>query len=136
MTKYAIVSFNGGEYSPKIDARADTEKYAGGCRKLENMIPSVFGGAEKRPGTEFITTKGAFNAILAAIVAHKNIVCCWENTPAVTDYNTLLSQITCHDNDVMCLENNIVSDVNISFLSRAVCYENNMVFIEGESVYI
>ena len=57
--KTAIVNFNGGEYSPKIDARADTEKHAGGCRKLENMIPSIFGGAEKRPGTEFITIGGA-----------------------------------------------------------------------------
>lgn len=53
--KQAIVNFNGGEYSPKIDARADTEKYAGGCRKLENMIPKIYGGAERRPGTELIT---------------------------------------------------------------------------------
>ncbi len=54
MTKLAIVSMNGGEYSPKIDARSDTEKYVSGCRRLENMIPLIFGGAEKRPGTELI----------------------------------------------------------------------------------
>jgi len=134
--KTAIVNFNGGEYSPKIDARADTEKYAGGCRILENMIPSIFGGAEKRPGTEFISTKGAFNAILAAIVANDNIVMCLENTVVVTDYNTMLSQITCHDNDVMCYENEVVSDVVMSFLERVLCYENNMVFCEGDVVYV
>ena len=134
--KTAIVNLNGGEYSPKIDARADTEKYAGGCHILENMIPSIFGGAEKRPGTEFISTKGAFNAILAAIVANDNIVSCWENTVVVTDYNTMLSQITCWENDVMCIDNEVVSDVNMAFLERAVCHENNLVFHEGDVIYI
>ena len=134
--KTAIVNFNGGEYSPKIDARADTEKYAGGCRILENMIPSIFGGAEKRPGTEFISTKGAFNAILSAIVSSDNIVSCWENTVVVTDYNTMLSQITCWENDVMCIDNEVVSDVNMAFLERAVCHENNLVFHEGDVIYI
>ena len=134
--KTAIVSFNGGEYSPKIDARSDTEKYTGGCRTLSNMIPLIFGGAERRPGTEFISTKGAFNAILAAIVANDNIVMCWENTVVVTDYDTMLSQITCHDNDVMCYENEVVSDVVMSFLERVLCYENNMVFYEGDVVYV
>lgn len=52
--KLAIVNFNGGEYTPKIDTRSDTEKYVSGCRRLENMIPSIFGGAKKRPGTEKI----------------------------------------------------------------------------------
>ena len=134
--KTAIVNFNGGEFSPKIDARANTEKYAGGCRILENMIPSIFGGAEKRPGTVFILSSAMFNTILAAIVANDNIVMCLENTVVVTDYNTMLSQITCHDNDVMCYENEVVSDVVMSFLERVLCYENNMVFCEGDVVYV
>ncbi len=54
MSNIAIVSFNGGEFTPKIDARADTEKYISGCRRLENMIPEKFGGAERRPGTVLI----------------------------------------------------------------------------------
>ena len=132
----AIVNFNGGEFTAKIDARSDTEKYAGGCRTLENMIPLIFGGAEKRPGTEFISTNGAFNTMLAAIVSHENIVICWENTVAVTGFNSLLNQITCWENDVMCYENNIVSDVSIPFLKRALCWENNMVFHEGNVVFI
>ena len=48
------VSFNGGEFSPFIDARTDTEKYSSGCRHLENMIPRIYGAAERRPGTKFI----------------------------------------------------------------------------------
>ena len=134
--KTAVVNFNGGEFSPKIDARSDTEKYVSGCRTLENMIPLIFGGVEKRPGTEFITTDDAFNTVLSAIVANDNIVMCWENTVVVTDYITMLSQITCWENDVMCYENEVVSDVYMAFLKRAICYENNLVFHEGNVVYI
>jgi hypothetical protein len=49
-----ILSFNSGELSPQIDARADVEKYASGCRILENMIPRIYGGAERRPGTYYV----------------------------------------------------------------------------------
>ena len=67
--KTAIVNFNGGEYSPKIDARADTEKHAGGCRILENMIPSILGGAEKRPGTELIIVGNGYACYYEAPIA-------------------------------------------------------------------
>ena len=132
----AIVNFNGGEFSAKIDARSDTEKYVGGCRQSDNMIPSKFGGSEKRPGTEFIINDGVFSVILSSIIAHNEIVVCWENTVVATDFFALLSKITCWENDVMCYENEVVSDVYVPFLSRSVCYENNMVFHEGETVYI
>jgi len=132
----AIVNFNGGEFSAKIDARSDTEKYAGGCRRSDNMIPLKFGGSERRPGTELINSEGAFGAILSAIIAHNEIVVCWENTVTVTGFFALLSKIVCWENDVVCYENSVVSDVDIPFLERAVCYENNMVFHEGETVYI
>ncbi len=58
MTKIAIVNFGSGEISPEVDARKDIEKYSGGCRKLENMIPDLYGNAVKRPGTELITIGG------------------------------------------------------------------------------
>ncbi len=132
----AVVSFNGGEFSAKIDARSDTEKYAGGCRQLANMIPLIFGGAEKRPGTEFISTDAAFNVMLAALMAWEGIELCWENTPLVTDFDNTLSQITCHDNDILCYENEIMSDVNMPFLSRALCHENEVLFHENEVLYI
>ncbi len=46
--------FNTGEITPQIDSRDDTEKYSGGCRQLDNMIPDVFGNAARRPGTELV----------------------------------------------------------------------------------
>ena len=51
MTNINTVTFSGGEFTPKIDTRTDTEKYASGCRRLENMIPRKYGSVEKRPGT-------------------------------------------------------------------------------------
>lgn len=54
MANIPIIKFNAGELSDQIDARADVEKYEGGCRYLENFIPRIYGGAERRPGTEFI----------------------------------------------------------------------------------
>jgi hypothetical protein len=48
------ISFNGGELSPWLDPRLDLDKYRMGCRTLENMLPSVYGGALRRPGTEYL----------------------------------------------------------------------------------
>ncbi len=49
-----IPSFNAGEISPYLDARADLEKYASGCRTLENFIIMPYGGVFRRPGTEHL----------------------------------------------------------------------------------
>lgn len=54
MANIPLISFNAGELTPKIDARSDIEKFSAGCRTLENMIPLIYGCAERRPGTEFI----------------------------------------------------------------------------------
>ncbi len=54
MVNLPIRSFNSGLLTPLIDARSDVEKYASGCRTLENMIPLVYGPAERRPGTKYI----------------------------------------------------------------------------------
>lgn len=45
--------FNGGEMSPIMDGRTDSEKYATGCRLLENFIVRPYGGIFKRPGTRY-----------------------------------------------------------------------------------
>lgn len=45
--------FNGGEMSPLMDGRTDSEKYATGCRLLENFIVRPYGGVFKRPGTRY-----------------------------------------------------------------------------------
>ncbi len=49
-----ILSFNGGEVSPKIDLRFDIEKYYSACRTMENFVPLVEGGAVRSPGTYFV----------------------------------------------------------------------------------
>ena len=51
MSNIIRTTFSGGKFTPKIDVRTDTEKYASGCRRLENMIPRSFGDVVKRPGT-------------------------------------------------------------------------------------
>ena len=39
--------------SPIMDGRTDSEKYATGCKLLENFMVRSYGGAFKRPGTRF-----------------------------------------------------------------------------------
>lgn len=51
-------SFNGGEISPLMDSRVDAEKHPFSCRKLENFIPRIYGGAFRRPGTIYVGTVG------------------------------------------------------------------------------
>lgn len=48
------VTFSGGEFSPRLDARIDQEKYRSGARHIENMIPYKQGPLTRRPGTQYI----------------------------------------------------------------------------------
>jgi len=50
-----LTNFTAGEISPQLAGRTDVEKYANGCRILENFISRVHGGAERRPGTYFVS---------------------------------------------------------------------------------
>ena len=137
MTNRAILNLNGGEYTPKIDARSDVEKFASGLRKCENMIPTIFGGVTRRPGTEFISSSGAFDTILSALVAYENVAVCHENTPTVTDFEEAMDQISCWQNDIICHENEIVAETDLmTFVSRAICHENNVVFHENDTVTV
>jgi hypothetical protein len=52
----AITAINAGELSPKVETRTDLAKYQSGCRHLENMLVTIYGGAEKRPGSLYIKT--------------------------------------------------------------------------------
>ena len=47
-------SFNSGEWSPRLDGRSDLEKYYSACRLSENMTPTRYGPAERRPGLYFV----------------------------------------------------------------------------------
>lgn len=53
-TTFAFSSFTSGELSPRLDGRADLDKYYRGCKTLENFLIHPHGGAKRRPGTEFI----------------------------------------------------------------------------------
>jgi hypothetical protein len=57
----AIVTLNGGEASPLIDARSDLEKYGSLCRTLKNFIPRRYGCIERRPGTYFVAKAKTFD---------------------------------------------------------------------------
>jgi hypothetical protein len=54
MSNIPITNFNSGELTPRIAERIDTEKYSGGCRRMENFIATIYGPAERRPGTYFV----------------------------------------------------------------------------------
>ena len=52
----SLVSFNGGEVSPKLDARVDSAKYRSMMRQCQNMIPYKSGGLTRRPGSQYIAS--------------------------------------------------------------------------------
>jgi len=54
MANLAVISLNSGKLTPLIDVRSDIEKYSGGCRILDNMIPRIYGPVVRRPGTKYI----------------------------------------------------------------------------------
>lgn len=54
MANLLVSALNAGELSPYMDARVDVEKYASGCRKLENMVVLTYGGIYRRAGTEYL----------------------------------------------------------------------------------
>ena len=54
-TTAALNSFVSGEFSAKLDGRTDFEKYASGCKTLENMLVHPQGAAARRVGTQFIS---------------------------------------------------------------------------------
>jgi hypothetical protein len=67
---YPVISFNAGELSPQIDARSDVDKYKSGCRRLENMIPKIYGSAERRPGTKYIDTVNGAGRVVSFIYSN------------------------------------------------------------------
>jgi hypothetical protein len=49
-----IFAFNSGEWSPRLEARADLEKYGTAARRIENFVPMPYGGVERRAGFQFV----------------------------------------------------------------------------------
>ena len=50
----AISTFTAGEISPRLEGRANIEKYLEGLSILTNMIVQPHGGVTRRPGTEYL----------------------------------------------------------------------------------
>jgi len=63
-----IVQFTGGEWAPSMDTRYDLEGYRNACRKLQNVIPTKQGGAQRRPGTQWIA-QGKINSAGTASIS-------------------------------------------------------------------
>ena len=47
-------NFNGGELTPLMGGRFDTDKLRSGCKTMKNFIVRPYGGVFKRPGTQYV----------------------------------------------------------------------------------
>lgn len=54
LTRPLIQKLNVGELSPRLRGFVGFEKYASGCRALENMLPLTQGPVTRTPGTRFV----------------------------------------------------------------------------------
>ncbi len=68
MAKHVINAFNGGEVSPSTYARYDQELYNTACIKMENFIPMQAGGAERRPGTKYLSSLSSSTNVIYPFV--------------------------------------------------------------------
>ncbi len=48
-------SFSAGEVSSRFEGRTDLDQYYKSCRTLRNMVLATQGGAERRPGTSYVS---------------------------------------------------------------------------------
>lgn len=86
--RFPCVTFNAGELSPLVDARSDVDKFRAGCRILENMIPRIYGPAERRPGTKYIATCDGVARVIPFIYSSTiAYVCLLENLRVYFYYN-------------------------------------------------
>lgn len=65
--RHGIFSLAGGEISPELDMRSDLDRFAIGCRRIENMIVLPRGGLMKRGGSEYVAAATA-NAVRGRLV--------------------------------------------------------------------
>jgi hypothetical protein len=54
MSNPLLSSINSGEFSPRIEARVDFERYPNAAKRLRNMMLYPQGGVTRRPGSRFI----------------------------------------------------------------------------------
>lgn len=61
-------SFNGGELSPLMHGRVDTNIYAIGAERMENMVPMIEGPMQKRPGFMRVRAAAATSTWLSSFI--------------------------------------------------------------------
>ena len=49
-----LTNFTAGVFSPLLYGRVDIQKYANGCKQLENFIPLKHGAVTRRGGSYFV----------------------------------------------------------------------------------
>ncbi len=129
-----------GEFTPHLDARNDFEKYAYGCRHLENMIPRKYGTSTRRPGTVFVTDTIDMDSILSSIVAYENVGVAYGNVVVSTladtaTNNTLMPKFICYEDKIVCYEDNpVVLSETAVLSSLLICNGNNVIFYENETL--
>ena len=82
------ISFNAGEISPWLDPRLDLDKYRMGCRTLQNMRPSIYGGAFGRSGTRYLGPAAASSSAVRLIPFTREI-----STNYVLEFSNLKARI-------------------------------------------
>lgn len=104
-----LTSFNAGELSPLLDARTDIEKYASGCRELQNFITTPYGPNIRRPGTQYLGSglinssqsrliPFVFSETEAYVLELSNLLLrVWSGTGAKLAYSTSRVWVTSHD---------------------------------------
>jgi len=126
-----VISFNNGEVTQKIDCRIDTQKFSGSCRRLKNMLPLIYGCAERRPGLKYIIEAVSVFKVLSYILSYENEEVCNDNEVVFTAIHPASSDFICYENTILCYENMPITDSKDVFSSGMVCYENDVLFYEN-----
>ena len=140
-----IITFNAGELSPQCDARSDVEKYGSGCRHLENMIPLIYGGVERRPGTKFISRKmPSYDEIIDLVLFYENDVLSYENETLFSKrvnvdivssvFQSMLfweNELLTYEGEILTCDDFICHNVDmLSYENSILGYGNNIITIE------
>ena len=80
MSLYPLVQFSGGEWAPAMDNRYDLEGYRNGARKMRNCIPTKQGGAQRRPGSQWVASGKLNSAGLPAVSSFRK----FQYAPGIT----------------------------------------------------
>lgn len=90
--KYPQNSFFKGEVSPRLYSRTDLKDYPQSCEELLNAIPTIQGGAGRRPGSQFLANK--LYGVLGPAVDYKTMTSGGVETTTTTNPKRIFPFIT------------------------------------------